>query len=309
MLFDLNGLDLTGLLLASAFGFIIGKLRKQQLKANSAAEQDVKRAREIVNEFEGIAQQLNQAMQQHQRSVGRFKERLESASSRRNNADWASFSAETERILGPTLALADQVARSYDQLKQQSSMLQNLQESRMDPLTGVGNRRMFNDSLESQMALYQRYGTTFSLVMLDIDYFKKINDTKGHLHGDHALTSLGSLLADIVRETDHVARYGGEEFTVLMPETPTEGAAEFAERLRAQIEQQMTLTVSIGVASTDDFGQTDTLVHAADRALYAAKEAGRNQVFLSTIDDIRPVKASTDENAQMDEAVTAAEAI
>jgi len=288
MLYDFNGLDITGLLLASAFGFLIGKLRRQQLKSNSAAERDVKRAREIVNEFEGIAKQLNQAMQQHQRSVGQFKERVESASSGRRDSAWATFSAETERILERTLALADQVARAYDQLKQQSNMLQKLQESRIDPLTGVGNRRMFNDSLEAQVALFQRYGTTFSLVVLDIDHFKQINDTKGHLHGDDALASLGALLAEDVRETDHVARYGGEEFTVLMPETPTAGAAEFSERLRVRIEQELALTVSIGVASTDDFGQSETLFHAADRALYAAKESGRNRVFVSTVENITP---------------------
>ncbi|MBP87275.1 MAG: hypothetical protein CMJ64_11230 [Planctomycetaceae bacterium] len=242
-----------------------------------------------MNEFEGIAQQLNQAMQTHQRSVVKFKDRLNSASSGRREPDWADLSGETERILRPTLALADQVARSYDQLKQQSNMLLNLQESRIDPLTGVGNRRMFNDSLESQIALYHRYGTSFSLVLLDIDHFKKINDTRGHLHGDHALTSLGGLLAELARETDQVARYGDEEFTVILPETERRGAAEFAERLRVEIEERLMLTVSIGVAATEDFGESEALLQAADWALYAAKEAGRNRVFFSTTDDIVPL--------------------
>lgn len=291
MLFDLAGLDVIGLALASAFGFIVGKLRRQQKQANAtaaAAEHEIRRAREIVNDFEGIAQQLNQAMQAHQRSVVQFKGRLNSVASGRREKDWADLSAETERILRPTLALADQVARSYDQLKQQSNMLLNLHESRIDPLTGVGNRRMFNDAYEAQFALDNRYGNAFSLIMLDIDHFKEINDTRGHLHGDNALTSLGGLLAEAARGTDQVARYGGEEFTVILPETDRQEAAEFAERLRRQIEEQLLLTVSVGVASSGDFGSSETLLEAADRALYAAKEAGRNRVFLSTAADIVP---------------------
>jgi diguanylate cyclase (GGDEF)-like protein len=286
MLFDLGGLDLIGLVLASAFGFIVGQLRRAQKRANGAGETDLKRAHEIVNEFEGIAQQLNQAMQSHQRSVVKFKERLTSAASGRRDQDWADLSAETERILRPTLALADQVARSYDQLKQQSNILLNLQESRIDPLTGVGNRRMFNDTYEAQFALYQRYGTSFALAILDIDHFKEINDTRGHIQGDNALTSLGCLLAELARETDQVARYGGEEFTAILPETDRQGAAEFAERLRDEIENRLSLTVSIGVATTEDFGTSDALLEAADAALYAAKEAGRNRVFYSTADGV-----------------------
>ena len=303
MLFDLAGLDLIGLALASAFGFIVGKLRRQQRRTNTAADRDLKRAREIVNDFEGIAQQLNQAMQSHQRSVVQFKERLNSASGGREK-EWADLSAETERILRPTLALADQVARSYDQLKQQSNMLLNLQESRIDPLTGIGNRRMFNDGYEAQFALFHRYGTSFSLVLLDIDHFKQINDTRGHLHGDNALTALGSLLAELARETDQVARYGGEEFTVILPETDRQGGAEFAERLRAEIEERLMLTVSIGVAATEDFGSSEPLLEAADQALYAAKEAGRNRVFFSTATDIVPVESVSEEDVETVEAGT-----
>lgn len=286
MAFELNGLDLAGLLLASAFGFLVGKLRRQQARVSQPGTQDLKRAREIVDEFEGIANQLNHAMQQHQRSVVKFKDRLKSAGSGRGESNWADLSAETERILGPTLALADHVARSYDQLKHQSNLLQNMQESRVDPLTGVGNRRMFNDSYEAQFALHHRYGTAFALVLLDVDHFKQINDTHGHLHGDHVLSSLGKLLAEVVRETDHVARYGGEEFAVLMPETGRGGAGEFAERLRKTIEERLDMTVSMGIAATEDFGSSDGLLEAADRALYGAKDAGRNRVFTATVNGV-----------------------
>ncbi len=292
MLFDLSGLDILGLALTAIFSFAVGKLRRTQSAECKTAERDMQRAKSIIQEFEGIAAQLQQAVQQHQQQVLQFKERVNAASQGRRNADWDDFSIETERILKPTLALADQVARAYDQIKQQSTVLVNLQESRIDALTGVGNRRMFDQSLESYRALFNRYGKQFSLAIVDLDHFKKINDTRGHLQGDHALSTVGLLLRDMVRETDIVARYGGEEFVILMPETPLDGACLFCERVRLAIETKLNLTASIGVASTEHFGITDDLVHAADQALYQAKEAGRNRVFLSDSDGCSSVELS-----------------
>lgn len=296
MLFDLSGLDILGLTLTAAFSFLVGKLRRPQSSESTTTERDVQRAQTIIQEFEGIADQLQQAVQQHQHQVIQFKERVNASAKGRNNASWEDFSIEAERILKPTLALADQVARAYDQIKQQSNVLVNLQESRIDALTGVGNRRMFDQSLENYRALFARYGKHFSLAIIDIDHFKRINDTRGHLYGDHALTSLGSLLANMVRETDIVARYGGEEFVILMPETDLRGAGIFCERVRKEIEAKLGLTVSIGAASTENYGVTDELLHAADRALYQAKEAGRNAVFANDASGCYLVPTAEDES-------------
>jgi len=279
MLFNLTGLDLFGLFLAAIFGFLVGGIRRRDKKRNSTNDQDMRRAKVIVHEFEGIARQLSQAMRDHQRSVVRFKERVSAASEGRRDTDWDDLAAESEQILKPTLALADEVARAYDQLRQQSSLLMNLQESRIDPLTGVGNRRMFNDTLETQFAMFRRYGNPFSLVLLDVDHFKQINDTKGHLFGDQVLSQLGSQVIAAVRETDYVSRYGGEEFVILMPETELEGAAGFADRLRIKIADNSGITVSVGVTSTEHFTTSTELLEAADQALYEAKDAGRNCVF------------------------------
>ena len=281
MLLDLSGLDVFGLLLTALFGFLVGQLRRTQSVECKTAVRDMQRAKAIIQEFEGIASHLQQAVQQHQQQIVQFKDRVNAAAQGRRNTNWDDFSVEAERILKPTLALADHVARAYDQIKQQSNVLVNLQESRLDALTGVGNRRMFDDSLESFRALFNRYGKHFSLAMIDIDHFKKINDTRGHLQGDQALTMVGALLRELARETDIVARYGGEEFVILMPETPFDGAGIYCERVRREIESKLDLTVSIGTASTEHFGITDDLLHAADRALYQAKEAGRNLVFAS----------------------------
>lgn len=297
MLFDLSGLDILGLTLTAIFSFTVGKLRRSQSAEGKGAERDMQRAKAIIGEFEGIAAKLQQAVQQHQQQVVQFKDRVNAASKGHRNADWDDFSIEAERILKPTLALADQVARAYDQIKQQSNVLVNLQESRIDALTGVGNRRMFDLSLENHRALLNRYGKQFSLAIIDLDHFKQINDTHGHMHGDQALSTVGRLLRDLARETDVVARYGGEEFVILMPETLLGGASLFCERVRREIETRLNLTASIGLASTEDYTVTDELVNAADQALYQAKEAGRNRVFASGSDGCHFVEFETTDSA------------
>jgi diguanylate cyclase (GGDEF)-like protein len=250
----------------------------------------MQRANAIIQEFEGIATHLQQAVQQHQQQVIQFKERVNAVAQGRRNVNLDDLSIEAERILKPTLALADQVARAYDQIKQQSSVLVNLQESRLDALTGVGNRRMFDESLESFRALFNRYSKHFSLAMTDIDHFKRINDTLGHLQGDQALSMVGELLREMARETDILARYGGEEFVILMPETSLDEAGILCERVRQEIESKLELTVSIGTASTEHYGITDELLHAADQALYQAKASGRNLVFANNSEGCRVVQ-------------------
>ncbi|MGQ0764777.1 MAG: diguanylate cyclase [Gemmatimonadota bacterium] len=158
-----------------------------------------------------------------------------------------------------------------------------------DPLTGVLNRRALTERLAAEMGRVRRYESTVSVLLIDVDHFKNVNDTWGHLIGDSVLTELASLLQGAVRAVDVVARYGGEEFVVVLPETVMSGATTFAERLREQIEgfpfastagHALSLTGSIGVASypSENVESVDELLAAADQALYRAKAAGRNRV-------------------------------
>lgn len=157
-----------------------------------------------------------------------------------------------------------------------------------DGLTGLFNHRMFYSILERETARARRHNRSVSLLMLDIDHFKRVNDTYGHRAGDRILEGLGAVISRQARVIDSVCRYGGEEITVILPEAVEEDAAIAAERLRVGIEQhgfdiksdrQVTLTVSIGVATFPAHAtSTEELVTAADRALYAAKEGGRNRV-------------------------------
>ena len=158
-----------------------------------------------------------------------------------------------------------------------------------DALTRLLNRRAMLERLSAEVDRARRYKSQISLLMLDLDYFKKINDTHGHLVGDAILRQLASLLSSSMRTVDIVARYGGEEFVMILPETATDGATVFAERLRERIREHpfevdanrtFHLTCSVGVATfpSPRVTSTDDLFARADEALYRAKSGGRNTV-------------------------------
>jgi diguanylate cyclase (GGDEF)-like protein/PAS domain S-box-containing protein len=162
-----------------------------------------------------------------------------------------------------------------------------LRASACDYLTGIANRRTFFEAAELELERWRRFPRPLSLIAIDADFFKNINDTWGHAAGDDVLRNLALTLAANVREIDVVARMGGEEFAALLPSTDLEGAIRLAERFRSAVESQcvrtgeveIRYTVSIGVASMDaGITGVDQLLKLADNALYAAKKAGRNRV-------------------------------
>jgi len=160
-----------------------------------------------------------------------------------------------------------------------------------DALTGVGNRRLIVDILEREIAKLERYGGNLSVILLDLDHFKEINDRYGHGAGDRVLIESSRLIADHLRRSDLLGRWGGEEFIVLAPETDLPGARLLAERLRLRLavhrfEGIGDLTASFGVAAHEPRDTAEILVHRADRALYEAKEAGRNTV--RSTDEVGP---------------------
>lgn len=160
-----------------------------------------------------------------------------------------------------------------------------------DPLTGLLNRRRFLEQAESDFQRSLRYQHELAVVMLDIDHFKTINDTRGHFTGDQVLVAMSRSTESLLRNTDIMGRWGGEEFAILMPETPLAGAAILAERLREELARlvvttssgDLRFTVSAGVAAR---GKTDAdvtdIMQRADTALYAAKEHGRNRIQVLT---------------------------
>lgn len=161
-----------------------------------------------------------------------------------------------------------------------------------DTLTGCYNRKMFNDLLTAEVKKADRHSKIFSLIIFDIDNFKSVNDTYGHLAGDDVLIEIGSLTKSIIRQSDYFARWGGEEFAVLLPETTLQGAALLAEKIRAGIMSHRfaeigNLTCSFGVAQFVPDEAKDTLISNADWALYHAKNNGKNQVAVFENSEIR----------------------
>jgi diguanylate cyclase (GGDEF)-like protein len=151
-----------------------------------------------------------------------------------------------------------------------------------DPLTRLFNRRMGITSLDQEIARAHRSGHPMTVLMIDLDDFKKLNDVHGHVQGDHALRAIAEVLRKTLRKSDTICRYGGEEFLVVLPETTAEEASILAARLFTAAEargreMQLPITVSIGQASIRAEDTVESLLQRADKALYASKSQGRNR--------------------------------
>lgn len=179
---------------------------------------------------------------------------------------------------------------AFDITEAKTRQLQLQQLAYQDPLTQADNRRSFMEKLQTEVSRVQRYGEPAALLMLDIDFFKRVNDTYGHLVGDAVLKHLVAVLHECLRGVDSLGRIGGEEFAVLLPGTSAEAAVQLAERLRQAVEsspaqeagQTVFFTISLGVAPiTADVADLKTALNAADKAMYHAKRTGRNRVCTS----------------------------
>ena len=205
------------------------------------------------------------------------------------------------KVRGLDLGAVDYVTKPFDEIELRARVraalrtkrLQDMleQQSFLDGLTGLWNRAYLDRRLEAELNVADRYGRPLSVVMADVDNFKPINDTHGHLFGDIVLQGISESLSASARRSDIVARYGGEEFGILLTDTNLKAAEYVSERLRASIESRLyearsdaiRVTASFGVSCTEDIDCELTpasLIQAADRALYASKEAGRNCIHL-----------------------------
>lgn len=199
--------------------------------------------------------------------------------------------AERIRLHAENRTLFEALRRKNEELEGTNRILAELATN--DGLTGLYNHRHFHEILAAEFARTVRHDHPLSLLFLDVDHFKRYNDTHGHLKGDRVLEKIGEIIRNSLRASDMAARYGGEEFVVLLPETPMEHARHVAEQIRKRIENhpfpgretqpEEKLTVSIGVAGYPQDGKNAReLIECVDRALYEAKEMGRNQVRLKS---------------------------
>ncbi len=211
-----------------------------------------------------------------------------------------------DETLGLEMGAVDYIAKPFSlpivkarvkahlELKRNRDLLENI--VHLDGLTGIRNRRFFDDALANEWRRGGRRGSPLSLIMIDIDHFKKFNDTYGHIIGDDCLRQVADTLSDTVRRpADFVARYGGEEFSAVLPDTDADAARLIAELMRKRVESleishsgssAEVVTVSLGVATVVPRRSSDPemLVQSADKMLYEAKESGRNQVCCLALD-------------------------
>ena len=200
-------------------------------------------------------------------------------------AEWAG--SRWSGMPSSTLAtLVQSAAHSAMSLRTMMLLAEVDRLARRDGLTGLSNRHEFDETLPREFSRAQRSGAPLSLVLVDVDHFKDVNDTHGHQTGDEVLRQVGAVLTRLVRREDLAARYGGEEFVVLLPGIHAPGAVAFAERIRVAMRDEVRavpISVSAGAACWPDHARdVDELVGRADEALYEAKRAGRDRVVLST---------------------------
>ena len=185
-------------------------------------------------------------------------------------------------------SLNEKIKEMEDDAEQlRSKVLAEREQVVLDPLTGVHNRLGYDERIEQEYARWKRYQSPLSMMVIDIDHFKNVNDTYGHIAGDKVLQTVARHLGSSIRETDFLARYGGEEFAIIMPDTAASEGLAVAEKLRIDIEncgfhykgEDVTVTICCGIAEFQSNDTADSVFEKADAAMYRAKKEGRNRCF------------------------------
>lgn len=197
---------------------------------------------------------------------------------------------EIDRVISSNATLKRELASSNEILETQRQQIENLKTAvRIDSLTQLANRAYFDEKIAEMIALRERYNDPFSLLMIDVDNFKEINDSHGHQGGDRILKGISFKIKSTLRESDFVARFGGDEFAVILIKAGAKAAAEIARNLCTSVQSSRFLldgtnvstTLSIGVAEVEPGETPESLLKRADQALYRVKEQGRNGVFIA----------------------------
>ncbi len=235
---------------------------------------------EFMKHVQGIATNVDEQVDQHSLNLSSINEQVTN--------DPNSVLKAVKRLFKANVRLHDELSTAQVQINEKQHQLESyMAEARTDALTGVANRRAFDEQMHRLFALRQRRKCDISLLMADVDHFKLFNDYHGHLVGDEMLQQVASSFESSTRPTDSVCRYGGEEFVILLPRTKLKDALNVAERARTAIERlcymvgdaELHVTCSFGaVEMLPDEGITDFL-QRGDEALYKAKAAGRNRVW------------------------------
>ncbi|TGG91547.1 GGDEF domain-containing protein [Natronospirillum operosum] len=260
----------------------------------------VQKAQQVRREFRQDGARLDKRIQGHVDTIRHEVSKATSLSELKNGIQselddivgsidqFLRDSAEKERSMATMMAELVNVITELEEQNQRirEDFERTRQQAMTDLLTGLPNRSAYMQRLDEEYARYQRYGTPLSLCVLDVDYFKTVNDELGHAAGDKVLKILARQLKQLLRENDFISRHGGEEFVILLPETGLNDAMAAMEKLRRLVEEApfhfrgkpVPITVSIGCAEFSDGDTADAVFDRADQAMYRAKDNGRNRV-------------------------------
>ena len=287
-------------LLQLAVGMVLGRYAPWGRSEEDSAESDnARQLHEFAQRLRDLVGSVAEDVEDHQAQILQANQKLTSLqTAERDEATQLVFDSVT-RILQINRQLQSRLNHSEDKLQDQTQQLEShIEAARTDPLTGLPNRRAFDDEINRRMAHWRRKQVPLCLLMLDIDHFKRLNDRHGHAAGDQALRAMADVLIRTLREMDMVSRIGGEEFAAVLPDTDLSGAKLVAERLRSTIsserilfeQTELYLTVSVGVAAVGEGEDAASLLKRADEAMYAAKHAGRNRGYFHNGQDCQPIQ-------------------
>jgi diguanylate cyclase (GGDEF)-like protein len=220
--------------------------------------------------------------------------------------DCAIFSVENPANKEPCICIAikdvTNIAASHKKIKEMDDITKTLMQiSNYDSLTSIYNRRYIEQQIDAEFKKAARYGGPFSLIMFDLDHFKKVNDERGHLAGDEVLKQVAAAVKKQLRSADVLGRYGGEEFIILLPHSNEFAACQLSQRLRQTIEnlgieyqgQKICVTASLGLVEyRPDMQDHMQMIHETDQAMYRAKNAGRNTCYKYMLTGCRPAEAA-----------------
>lgn len=298
-MFSLIALSFQVLLLDLAFALCMLSLgigAGWLLSPRTPKNKDSENAEQAIEKLRELASTVAADVGQHASRMQAINTGLSEAQAH-GEATESTVSNTLDEILKANEELQQKLSTAEVRLQRQEEELKShLAAARTDALTGVANRRAFDDELSRRIAEWQRRKTLFSLVMLDVDFFKKFNDKYGHQAGDEVLKGVAKTLKDTMREMDFVGRYGGEEFAAVLPVTNEREAIIAAERIRKAVETavyyhegiELRVTCSIGVAQVLGDNTAAEVIKRADAALYHSKSAGRNCVHFHNGEACRP---------------------
>lgn len=282
-------------------GHLLDNETTTDLFRRHVAELDEKLAQRVNLGFQKIMADVSQSAAQAGDEAGQFGSVLEKWSAGLSHGPDTAANVDTATLLRHTRDMQQSVTslkgrlddsrREIEQLRQEVERVR--EESLADGLTGLINRRGFDMALATCLAELSPACQGPSLLITDIDHFKRVNDSYGHLFGDKVIRAVAQVLKDSVKGRDTAARYGGEEFVILLPQTPIEGARSLAEQIRATVERCRikrgdnhesigNITISLGVASHCAGESASEFIARADSALYASKNGGRNRVTVAS---------------------------